>query len=359
MKRLPINIRPLLLVPKTQNPKALALFLMAFIKLRKTGFLDNDELIDLMIQRLINLRSPSHMVATNGLAASDRHLTVNRQPSTASRYCCWGYSFPWQTRTVLVPRDYPNLVCTVFVAGALLDAYETIHESSCLEMALSAARYIVNELYWNKGNKVGFSYPLPSLNEDVVHNANFLAAAFLCRVYSHTGDERFLKPALLAARYSAGKQDHNGAWNYGESRVQKWVDNFHTGFNLCALKEIELYSGQTEFGEVLSRGFSFYKQNFFEDGKIPKYFHNKKYPIDSHSIAQSLITLSEMQHLEENTDLIQAVYSWTIQNMLDDKGYFYYQIQPFYKNRISYMRWSQAWMLNALACIFEKMVNIE
>lgn len=30
LKRLPINIRPILLVPKTQNPEAIALFLMAW-----------------------------------------------------------------------------------------------------------------------------------------------------------------------------------------------------------------------------------------------------------------------------------------------------------------------------------------
>ena len=33
LKRCPINARSLLLVPKTQNPKALALFLSAFLKL--------------------------------------------------------------------------------------------------------------------------------------------------------------------------------------------------------------------------------------------------------------------------------------------------------------------------------------
>ena len=57
-KRSPINLRPLFLVPKTQNPKALALFLMAFLKLRKLGMLENDDLIELMVQKLIDLRSP-------------------------------------------------------------------------------------------------------------------------------------------------------------------------------------------------------------------------------------------------------------------------------------------------------------
>src|SRR5229473_2416857 len=37
MKRSPINIRRLALIPKTQNPKAMSLFLSAFLNLSKVG----------------------------------------------------------------------------------------------------------------------------------------------------------------------------------------------------------------------------------------------------------------------------------------------------------------------------------
>src|SRR6266481_9379502 len=37
LKRSPVNLRRLLLIPKTQNPKALALLLSAFLKLSKLG----------------------------------------------------------------------------------------------------------------------------------------------------------------------------------------------------------------------------------------------------------------------------------------------------------------------------------
>ena len=58
LKRLPINIRPFLLIGKEQNPKALALFLMAFVRLDKLGLLEDRSLIPLMIQKPIDLRSP-------------------------------------------------------------------------------------------------------------------------------------------------------------------------------------------------------------------------------------------------------------------------------------------------------------
>ena len=88
LKRSPLNFRPLLLIPKTENPKAIALFLVAFLKLKRLGLLENEDLITLMTQKLINLRSQN------------------------TAYWCWGYSFPWQTRTILVDRGAPNLVCT-------------------------------------------------------------------------------------------------------------------------------------------------------------------------------------------------------------------------------------------------------
>ena len=43
LKRSPINVRPLALIPKTQNPKALALFLSAFLRIAKLRPSGQDE----------------------------------------------------------------------------------------------------------------------------------------------------------------------------------------------------------------------------------------------------------------------------------------------------------------------------
>src|SRR5256712_1378896 len=230
LKRSPINLRRLLLVPKTQNPKAIALFLSAFLKLSRIGVVNEEDLAGLMIERLIALRS-------RGVP-----------------YSCWGYSFPWQTRTIVVPAGAPNVVCTSFVGSALLDVYEQRQELRCLNMAVSAAEYILNELYWTDGNSIaGFSSPLASLRVQV-HNANFLASALLCRVYKHTGEQKFLGPALGVARCAAAKQHADGSWAYGEAPSQQWIDNFHTGYNLCALQSIGRDAETDEFESCLRRG---------------------------------------------------------------------------------------------------------
>ena len=48
------------------------------------------------------------------------------------------------------------------------------------------------------------------------------------------------------------------------------------------------------------------------------------------------------------------VASWTIQNLRDSRGFFYYQRRRFYTVRKPYMRWTQAWMLYALARLLEE-----
>ena len=326
LKRSPIDVRRFLLIPKKQNPKAIGLFLSAILKLSKAEVVTEEALIDFMIERLIALRSPN------------------------ISYWCWGYSFPWQFRTNIVPTGAPNLVCTIFAAGALLDAYEQRNDSQCLAMAVSAAEYIRNELYWTDGcTLAGFSYPLPLLRNQT-HNANFLAAAFLCRVYRHTGREEFLAPALRVARYSAGEQHADGSWYYGEGSSQGWIDNFHTGYNLCALRSICRDLETMEFEVCIRRGFEFYRTHFFRADGAARYFHNRTYPIDIHCVAQSIITLMEFRDLDPEIEpLAYFVLGWAMKHMWDRRGFFYYRVLRSCTIRTSYMRWSQAWMLLAMS----------
>jgi len=39
--------------------------------------------------------------------------------------------------------------------------------------------------------------------------------------------------------------------------------------------------------------------------------------------------------------------------MQDNSGYFYYQKHKYFTNKISYIRWGQAWMMLALAAPLE------
>ncbi|MBV9489211.1 MAG: hypothetical protein JO069_05735 [Verrucomicrobia bacterium] len=330
LKRSPVNLRHLLRIPETQNPKALGLFLASVLRLQRLGVINDLSLADQLVGRIVDLRAQGH-----------------------ERWC-WGYSFPWQTRTEIVPRGAPNLVCTTFVAGALLDAYEELRGARYAEMAVSAAEYMLRDLYWSEGEAAGFGYPLSHMRQQV-HNANLLAAALFCRISAVVGEKKFGAPALKAARFSAGKQRADGSWLYGEMPNQAWIDNFHTGYNLCALRSIARDAGTREFDSHLRQGMKFYRQHFFRPDGAPKYFHDRAYPLDTHCVAQSIITLLAFRDYDEgHAALAQAVFGWAMSHLWDDRGFFYYRVLPFCTIRTSYMRWSQAWMLLALSILLEE-----
>lgn len=327
VKRCPINLRPLLLVPKEPNPKGTALFLSALVKLAAADLIEEDGLIPEMASRLMASRSPS------------------------KRYSCWGYNFDWQTRTYLVPRGSPNIICTTFAANALLDAYERSREAAWLAAAVRAAEFILDTLFWRESGPVAcFSYT--PVERTRIHNANLLGAALLARVARVAGERRFLEFALDAARYSVSRQLPDGSWFYGEASRQRWIDNFHTGYNLVALKHIRDNAGTGEFGASVQRGLDFYTSHFFRDDGAPRYYGDSTFPIDIHSVAQSIITLIELADLSEgNADLARSVFGWAMKHLWDGRGYFYYQRRPHLLVRTPFMRWSQAWMLLALSIL--------
>jgi hypothetical protein len=328
MKRMPVNASKLLLVSPSENPKGLAVFASALMALSEIGLIRADDQIRNLISRIGALRSPQRT------------------------HFCWGYNFDWQSRKFFLPKFAPNIICTTFVGNALLDAYYQFEDDSYLEMAISAGEFIVNGLNVTKfGNdEICFSYT--PYDHGQVHNANLLGAAYLARLYTVTEDEKLLKLACKAINYSVRKQKSDGSWAYGEDKTQGWVDNFHTGYNLCALRTYQQCLNTAEFDLNVRIGFDFYLKHFFTEEGAPKYYHNRIYPIDVHSVAQSMVTLATFRDLNSTAiNLADKVFEWAIANMWDEKGYFYYQITPYYKNRIPYMRWSQSWMLYAMALL--------
>jgi hypothetical protein len=237
------------------------------------------------------------------------------------------------------------------VAEALLDFHDATGDEAALNMALSTAEYIVEELYWTGGDVAAFRYPLRD-SRVPVHNANFLAAALLCRLAGH--DERLREVALKTARYSAARQGPDGSWVYGESENWSYIDNFHTGFNLCALQRIGGFLHTDEFEKTLNKGYDFYRRHFFTAEGGPKYFHNRALPFDVHSAAQALITLTEMRDLSSDSlPLMERVLNWTMEHLRAPEGFFYYQERGWGRIKIPYMRWGQAWMLVAMATVLE------
>lgn len=334
-KRSPVNFRKLLLVPKQFNAKAIGLFLLGYCNLYEfalkgdSRFGDPEELLS-KIHELANLLDD---LKNKGYAGA-----------------CWGYNFDWQSRRLFLFTAYtPTVVATTFCAEALFKAYELTNEDKYKTLALSSANFVIQDLNRTPHHS-GFLFSYSTLNgNNMVYNASLLGAKLLSLCYKYSKNEDYKNIAVQAVRAVCEGQNTDGSWVYGMLPTQSWIDSFHTGYNLDAISMYQNCTSDKQFSLNLEKGFAYYIANFFKDDGTPKYYHNKTYPIDIHCPAQLFVTLSKLGQFNSHKKLATKVFNWSIKNMQSEKGYFYYQLKKGWSSKISYMRWSNAFMFNAIS----------
>jgi hypothetical protein len=178
----------------------------------------------------------------------------------------------------------------------------------------------------------------------------------LARTWKHTSEQELLEVARSAMEYSCSRQRSDGSWWYGEEPKYRWVDNFHTGYNLDSLKRYIDYSGDVSFQRHFDAGLRYFKEVFFTPDGAPRYYHTSTYPIDIQCAAQAIETLAFCSDNDRSClGLSLKVAGWTIDNMQDRRGYFYYRQYPLIKAKTPYIHWGQATMYKALATLLSKM----
>lgn len=332
-KRNPINLRNLFLINKEFNPKGLGLFLTGYCNLYKI--------------------EPKKEYLNHIIFLADKLIELQSKGYSGS---CWGYNFDWQSRAFFLPKTTPTVVATSFISSALLDAYDITKEEKYLNTAISSTNFIIKDLN-RTPKKEGFIFSYSPYDNTRVYNASLLGSKLLARVYNYTKDVSLLKIAKDSITACANTQREDGAWIYGELKIQDWVDSFHTGYNLECIYDYQKYTGDNSFDSVIEKGLKYYLENFFLEDGTPKYYDNKTYPIDVHAPAQFIATLYKLNQLKNNKELVDKVLNWTISNMQDEKGYFYYQLKPSKSSKIPYMRWAQAWMFYSFTYYFLEFNN--
>jgi hypothetical protein len=324
LKRLPVNVRPLLLIGKGYNPVTVALMLQGWCHLADAAPADESRLRERAedcVERLARMRSGS-----GGRA--------------------WGYDFDWETRYGPIPAHTPTVVATGIVSHALFVAYERFGLTAARDLCGGAVEFVTGDLPRVETGNGTFCWTYSPVDRQLVLNATMKGARLCAEVYSVTGEERLAQLALGTSRFVASAQRGDGSWPYAAEDARTWIDNFHTAYVLDCLDDVRrgIGSAADELAEVVDRGWRFYRANFFADGSLPKYFHDRLYPIDATACGQSLQTLCRFGDSE--TAVAAALRA--VAELQRADGHFAYQRRRRYSIRIPYTRWSSAYMFAGL-----------
>lgn len=334
----PINFRSLLLVPKSFNPKGGALFLLGNLnKFQATGEEKYKLEAHRLYERLKSLAIKREIGQTGGIG--------------------WGYNFDWQARAFFVPIGVPNVVTSVYVGFSLIEYYKIFKDSEALEMAKQVGEFILNEMIlFEDENNLCFRY-IPEKDAEV-HNANLLAASFLSSIEKYFPSDEIKNKIQKSVNFSIADINENGSWAYGTKPYHRWVDNFHTAFNIESLLNIRDNLDWSELNGIIKKVTDYYFENLFTEEGLPKYYDNKLYPIDVHVIAETMVVLNkiktaQIKYDENKFNCIETAIIKLVEEFQDKKGYFYFQenkcFGKYYWNKIPYIRWAQAWMFYSLS----------
>jgi len=331
VRRFPLNLRPLLGIRKSRSTKGMGFLARGCMRLHQaTGDAQWAAKARSMLDWLEENRSPGYTGA------------------------CWGNHFDYRSRTFYLPKGVPTVVWTALIGHAFLDAYEHFHDDRFLNVAVSACEHILHDLdTFADGEGLCISY-IPIKNSQV-HNANTLGASLLARTSSFTRNQAYRDLAQKAIQYTAQHQRADGSWYYGENANLHWVDNFHTAYVLDCFKYYAEATGDRRFDRPMMSGYEYWKRTFFLADGTPRYYDHKTLPLDIQCCSQAIDTLVFFRDRDpEALALAIRVARWTIANMQDRTGYFYYRrYSRRLVNKTPTLHWGQATMLCALAGLYK------
>ena len=331
LSRSPLNIRPLLLVQKKQNPKGLALFAAANLNLYK---ITHDETLKTEALHLLNIL-----------------LNLSKKNDFSGH--CWGYDHPWQNIAFFIPPYQPNCVVTCTTAQAFLLAWQITKDKQYLDVCESAAAFLMNDLTQiDVGPDMNCcSYDLNSSWK--VINVNAFAAALLAKLYKITQNDAYKSHAQKTMKWVLSQKTPDHAWFYTDPPEQSRIthDNYHTGFVLDAILDYLDVFPDKKIEKDYLEGLSFYRDHLFTKDHAPKWMFDRSCPHDIHGAAQGIITFTRAAKYDpQNLQRAQHILDWTLKNLYHPKqSRFYYQKSKYWTKRYTLMRWSQAWMAYALS----------
>ena len=332
----PINLRPLFLpITPSRNPKATILLARAYLNLWKlTGVEEFKDAFETLIERTITLRSDE-----------TRNIAIRQN----KKIIVWLYQ---------AGEKQVSPLLTAWTGELFMDAWKLFGTEEYSNIAGEIAAYFIKEHpRAEDNNTIYFFYD--SNHSFRVYNASAVISSFVIRYGSIFDHPEMLRIGKKGLSYIQKVQNRDGSWFYGEERICRYVDNFHTGFVLKAIWDAISYLNVSDYVDCFNKGITFYKKSLFIDHKNgelqplrylrshPPYNSSLIQKVDLRDVTSAMILFSGMAiKSSEYSKLVTSVFRWVQKNM-KSKSTYHNEITWFWKNRIPYIEF-QAWMLLAL-----------
>ena len=330
VKELPFNVRPLLGVTISRNPKGAALFARAYLSLYD------------------KTKNREYLTEAESLLS-----WLKDNPSLSQEHFCWGYNYTWQNVPPFVQyKNEPNLVVTVFTGESFLCAYRLTRKEEYLKVARDIAEFIVLVLpvLFEDEKEKAIAYIL-NKQSNIVLNNQVLAAAYLTKVWKHTSEKQLLATSIKLINFAVNRRTRENSWNYAfPAETFHGVDNYHTGGIIDGILEFFEETTDDRYMEVYWKALDYYQRNLFERSGAPRWTNNKKYPHDVHGSAQGIVSFAKAsRHNRRFLGTATSIADWSIDNLFrPEKGDFRYRKGRLMNWDYSLMHWCNGWMARAL-----------
>ncbi len=331
--RSPLNVRPLLGVPRTRNPKGLGLYANALLDLYAAE------------GRGADLAAATDLL--NGLLDHG---------AEGFRGLSWGYPYPWQDLGFLAPRHFPNRVVTCWIGFAFVEAVRQTGEERYREALARIAEFLTGEpnVLYDDAEMKCLSYVPDASVTWAVMDVPALVGAFLAETGEVLGEDGYRDEARRLLNWVADKQTDYGAWFYTHPADESLIthDNYHTAIVLDCFDRYRAATGDLRFDEAYWHGLGYYRDHLFMASGAPRWMNDKEHPYDIHGAASGILCFVRAAPRDgAYAENARRVLDWTLANMYDPRGFFYYQKTRWYTKKLCLLRWANGWMCRALAAL--------
>jgi hypothetical protein len=298
----------------------------------------------------------------NEFNEEDEYLLLELNKKRIKNTCLFAHDVNYYIRDKQVTTNIPNLVTTYFVAELYFQLYLKNEQKEYKNYFKDIVNDLIKTIPYFEKSQTELCFQYTTVSSYNVHNANLLFAELIVKYNflekGHVNKKIYDSLIQKSLNYSLTDFKKTSTYYYaGEETRNTNIDNYHTGYLLRSLHEINIYGDQYlktyDLNKEIKKILDFYLETFIFKGKyIYKY---KLKTIETHSLAESILIFSTFSHIFNNQTkkyFLDKIYK-TISILYVD-GKFMNKINtfkgfPIMKDELDYVRWSQSWMFFSIS----------